>query len=109
MPHRATLDRHLARRGASRRQLRVLGSKRTIRLHFEHFGDLWVGGDFSTAGGVLFAKILNIYPLKGGIAVGGHADVVVYEPVLEEQTFFHSAVIRNLEAFKQMSDVTYWA
>jgi UDPglucose 6-dehydrogenase len=32
-------------------------------------------------------------------------DVVVYEPVLEEQTFFHSAVIRNLEAFKQMSDV----
>ena len=42
-PHRATLDRHLARRGASRRQLRVLGSQRTIRLHFEHFGDLWVG------------------------------------------------------------------
>jgi transposase InsO family protein len=42
-PHRATLDRHLARRGVSRRQLRVLGSKRTIRLHFEHFGDLWVG------------------------------------------------------------------
>jgi UDPglucose 6-dehydrogenase len=32
-------------------------------------------------------------------------DVVVYEPVLEEQTFFHSAVIKNLEAFKQMSDV----
>jgi transposase InsO family protein len=42
-PHRASLDRHLARRGASRRQLRVLGQKRTIRLHFEHFGDLWVG------------------------------------------------------------------
>ncbi len=42
-PHRATLDRHLARRGASRRQLRVLGDKRTIRMHFEHFGDLWVG------------------------------------------------------------------
>jgi len=32
-------------------------------------------------------------------------DVVVYEPVLEEQTFFHSAVISNLEAFKQMSDI----
>lgn len=32
-------------------------------------------------------------------------DVVVYEPVLEEATFFRSAVIRNLEAFKQMSDV----
>ena len=32
-------------------------------------------------------------------------DVVVYEPVLEEQTFVHSAVIKNLEAFKQMSDV----
>jgi UDPglucose 6-dehydrogenase len=32
-------------------------------------------------------------------------DVVVYEPVLEEQTFYHSAVIKNLEAFKQMSDV----
>jgi len=42
-PHRATLDRHLARRGASRRQLRVLGEKRTVRLHFEHFADLWVG------------------------------------------------------------------
>lgn len=32
-------------------------------------------------------------------------DVVVYEPVLEEETFFRSAVIRNLEAFKQISDV----
>ncbi|MDD5394041.1 MAG: nucleotide sugar dehydrogenase [Thiothrix sp.] len=32
-------------------------------------------------------------------------DVVVYEPVLEEETFFRSAVIRNLDAFKQMSDV----
>jgi transposase InsO family protein len=42
-PHRATLDRHLARRGASRRQLRVLGERRTVRLHFAHFGDLWVG------------------------------------------------------------------
>lgn len=32
-------------------------------------------------------------------------DVVVHEPVLQEETFFRSAVIRNLEAFKQMSDV----
>ncbi|WP_028488003.1 nucleotide sugar dehydrogenase [Thiothrix lacustris] len=32
-------------------------------------------------------------------------DVVIYEPVLEEETFFRSAVIRNVEAFKQMSDV----
>lgn len=42
-PHRATLDRHLRRRGASRRQLVVLGEKRTIKMRFEHFGDLWVG------------------------------------------------------------------
>ena len=42
-PHRSTLDRHLAEVGASRRQLRVLGQKRTIKMHFEHFGDLWVG------------------------------------------------------------------
>ena len=32
-------------------------------------------------------------------------DVVVYEPVIEEETFFNSAVIRDLDAFKQMSDV----
>ena len=32
-------------------------------------------------------------------------DVVVYEPVLQEETFFRSAVIKNLQAFKQMSDV----
>jgi putative transposase len=42
-PHRATLDRHLVRRGASRRQLVVLGEKRTIKMRFDHFGDLWVG------------------------------------------------------------------
>ena len=41
--HRATLDRHLVLRGASRRQLRVLGEKRTIKMQFESFGDLWVG------------------------------------------------------------------
>jgi len=42
-PHRSTLDRHLKKRGASRRQLHVLGNKRTIKMRFENFGDLWVG------------------------------------------------------------------
>ncbi|MDV7104220.1 nucleotide sugar dehydrogenase [Vibrio sp. TH_r3] len=32
-------------------------------------------------------------------------EVVVYEPVLKEEHFFHSKVIADLEAFKQMSDV----
>jgi putative transposase len=41
--HRSTLDRHLDERGASRRQLKVLGSQRTIKMQFERFGDLWVG------------------------------------------------------------------
>jgi len=42
---RATLDRHLDRRGASRRMLHVLGSKRHVRLHFDHPLD-FVLGDF---------------------------------------------------------------
>ena len=42
-PHRSTVDRQLRRRGASRRQLRVLGEKRTIKMQFPDFGDLWVG------------------------------------------------------------------
>jgi len=33
---RSTLDRHLDRRGASRRMLHVLGTKRHVRLSFEH-------------------------------------------------------------------------
>ncbi len=33
---RSTLDRHLDRRGASRRMLHVLGAKRHVRLLFEH-------------------------------------------------------------------------
>ncbi|MFA0357222.1 nucleotide sugar dehydrogenase [Vibrio breoganii] len=32
-------------------------------------------------------------------------EVVVYEPVLEEEHFFHSRNIRDLEEFKQVSDV----
>ncbi|MDE1548151.1 nucleotide sugar dehydrogenase [Jeotgalibaca caeni] len=32
-------------------------------------------------------------------------EVVVYEPVLEEETFYNSRVIRDLEEFKQLSDV----
>lgn len=32
-------------------------------------------------------------------------EVVVYEPVLKEDEFFHSAVIRDIDEFKQMSDV----
>lgn len=32
-------------------------------------------------------------------------EVVVYEPVLEEDTFYNSRVIRDLEEFKQLSDV----
>lgn len=42
-PHRATIDRHLRRQGASRRQLAVLGAKPTIKMRFDAFGDLWVG------------------------------------------------------------------
>ena len=32
-------------------------------------------------------------------------EVVIYEPVLKEEAFYGSKVIRDLEAFKQMSDV----
>jgi len=32
-------------------------------------------------------------------------EVVVYEPVLQEETFFHSRVIKDLDVFKEISDV----
>jgi len=32
-------------------------------------------------------------------------EVVIYEPVMEEEEFFNSKVIKDLEAFKAMSDV----
>jgi len=32
-------------------------------------------------------------------------EVVIYEPVLEEDTFFHSKVYRDLDVFKEISDV----
>jgi UDPglucose 6-dehydrogenase len=32
-------------------------------------------------------------------------EVVVYEPVLEEETFYNSRVIQDLSEFKQISDV----
>ncbi|MBB1464852.1 nucleotide sugar dehydrogenase [Vibrio sp. SG41-7] len=36
---------------------------------------------------------------------GKGIEVVVYEPVLEDEEFFHSAVIKDLAEFKTMSDV----
>ncbi|MGL4904882.1 MAG: UDP-glucose 6-dehydrogenase, partial [Cetobacterium sp.] len=32
-------------------------------------------------------------------------EVVIYEPVLDEETFYNSKVIKSFEEFKNMSDV----
>ena len=32
-------------------------------------------------------------------------EVVVYEPTLEDDTFYNSNVVRDLDSFKEMSDV----
>ena len=32
-------------------------------------------------------------------------EVVIYEPVLKEEEFFHSKVMKDLDAFKKLSDV----
>jgi UDPglucose 6-dehydrogenase len=32
-------------------------------------------------------------------------EVVIYEPLLQDSEFFHSKVIKDLDAFKRMSDV----
>ncbi len=76
-PHRATLDRHLRERGASRRQLVVLGERRTIKMRFDQFGDLWVG-DYHDG-----PKILTPDGLIKGAKLGAFIDHTTRYPVAD--------------------------
>ncbi len=60
----------------------------------ERMAMLWTEGvetgrltpeEFVAATSTNIAKILNIYPLKGSIAVGGDADIVVWDPKISKQ------------------------
>ncbi len=60
----------------------------------ERMAMLWTEGvetgrltpeEFVAATSTNIAKILNIYPLKGGIAVGGDADIVVWDPKISKE------------------------
>ena len=60
----------------------------------ERMAMLWTTGvetgrltpeEFVAATSTNIAKILNIYPLKGGINVGGDADIVVWDPKISKQ------------------------
>ena len=37
--------------------------------------------------------------------IKGRREVIVYEPALEEETFYNSRVIKDFEKFKQMCDI----
>jgi UDPglucose 6-dehydrogenase len=43
--------------------------------------------------------------LSNAFLLAQNHEVVVYEPVLEEEEFFNSKVIEDLDTFKQVSDV----
>jgi putative transposase len=63
---RSTLDRHLDRRGASRRMLHVLGTKRHVRLSFEHpldfvVGDFHDGPYVRTVSGTIHRAVLGAF------------------------------------------------
>jgi len=60
----------------------------------ERMAMLWTTGvetgrltpqEFVAATSTNIAKILNMYPLKGGIMRGGHADIVVWDPTISRE------------------------